>query len=67
MQSSHIPNQHANMSIAMVGVPTLTNAQGGTPYSIYDAASQPNTSLSSGGMIFSYKYFYIFLFDINFH
>ena len=52
VQSSHIPNQHANMPIAMVGVPPLPNTQGGTPYSIYDAAPQSNASLSANGMIF---------------
>jgi hypothetical protein len=63
VQSSHIPNQHPNMSIAMVGVPTLTNTQSGTPYSIYDAASQPNASLSTSGMIFLVL---LYLFKIKF-
>jgi len=50
VQSTHIPIQHGNMSVAMVGVPTLTPPPSGTPYSIYDAAPQSNPSLTSNGM-----------------
>lgn len=40
----HVPTQQSSMPVSMVGGP----AQGGTPYSIYDAAPQPAVGLPSG-------------------
>jgi hypothetical protein len=49
IQSQHVPTQHvhtqqAAMPIAMVGGP----GQGGTPYSIYDAAPQSTVGVPTG-------------------
>lgn len=46
-QTQHVPTQQASMPVTMVGGP----AQGGTPYSIYDAAPQPSAALPTGRIL----------------